>query len=967
MKLTKVILALLLIAALVSALCACPGNGDETPGGEPTPPADTCDVCGKDPCICPPDDVCDTCGKDPCVCPPDDGGEGDEGGEENPAPGQILTEVVPATETEAAYVKITGHTGKFSGKLEIPAEVTVGGETYPVLEISADAFANNPAVTEIVVPDSVLVIGKGAFRGAGAVTSLTLPFVGGSAESNTYIGYIFGASSFSENALYAPAGLASVTLSDACTSIADFAFDYCTALKNVTIGKSVASIGACAFNACALESVTVPDSVLFVGKGAFAKCPITSLTLPFVGEDPSGAVGYLGHLFGASSYTENSRFVPADLTDLTLTSACTTIGDGAFYDCEKLAAPNLPNTITAIGFDAFANTAYYEAQANGLVYVGNVLYSFKGEMTDTDIVVRDGTIAIAAKAFADRGITSISIPESVVAIGKGAFAGSNLTALELSFVGEHAAATDTGYLGYIFGADTPADSAAALPETLKTVTLRSSCSIIAPRAFYNCSALETVEIGGGVTTIAKDAFGGCAKLSTIRVNAANATFKNDSGLVYNKAGDELFAVPGAIAGRIQLLDVTEIADDMFRGCSAITELVLPDTLTTIGKGALAETENLATLNFPASLSEVGQGALEGNKWYVDQADGLVYTASVLYCFKGEVTDGQVTVKDGTVGIAPGAFLDKQITSLTLPTTVTNIGENALKGCPIEELTVPFVGSGSAEIPYLGYLFGSPSAAESGQYVPATLTKVTVLDGCTELGAGAFTGCRSVAELTLPSSIVTVAVDCLKDTAWVKNHEAGVIYAGRVAYGYSAPSLSYQEMMDKIAAGEDIENTYDIVLRADTVAINAYAFSDAPIRSIRLPDTVTEIGERAFYNCAALNTIRMSNNMEKLGVYCFYSCSALKEIYIPGTVTEIPDNAFNGCRGMTTVILSSGLTYVGEKAFNSCETLTNVRCGFAAAQWRSLSSNSHDSNLETIFTKRPTYNFEYVNPPYEVEA
>ncbi len=964
MKLTKAILALLLIAALLCALCACPGSGETTCdvcGKDPCvcPPDNTCDVCGKDPCVCPSEDPCDVCGEYPCVCPPDDGG-GDDGTDDS-EPGAPKAERIPDTDT----AKIVGHEGKYTGTLEIPAQVTIEGRVYPVVEIGAGAFADNAEVTEIIVPDSVLVIGKGAFSGCSAVTSLTLPFVGGSAESNTYIGYIFGASSFSENALYTPAALADVTLSDACTSIADFAFDYCTALETVTIGKNVTSIGACAFNACVLKSVVVPDSVTFIGKGAFAKCPITTLTLPFVGQDAMGEVGYIGHLFGASDYTENSRFVPADFANLTLTSVCTAIGEGAFYDCEKLQSPNLPSTITAIGADAFTNTAYYDAQPEGMVYVGNVLYSYKGEMADSAIVVREGTVAIAASAFRDRGITAVTIPESVTAIGLGAFAGSELTSIELSFVGERADATDTGYLGYIFGAETPEESANAVPATLKTVTLRTACTSLMPRAFYNCANLETVEIGSGVESIAKNAFGGCAKLSTIQVNSSNAFFKNDSGLVYNKEGDELFAVPGAISGRVELLNISDIAADMFRGCSEITEIVLPNTLVSVGDGAFADTAKLATINFPNALARIGEGALHGSEWFENQADGLVYANRVLYCFKGEVGEsvsGQVAVKDGTVSIASGAFRDKQVTSVALPATVTAIGEDALVGCPVEELTVPFIGSGSEDALYLGYLFGSPSPAQSSAYIPETLTKVTVLDGCTTIGDGAFAGCRNLAEIELPSSIVSVAVDSLKDTAWLKNHKAGVVYTGRVVYGYVASKFTYTEMQDKIAAGEEIEDVYNLVLRDDVVTINPNAFVETSIRSIRIPDTVTVIGDRAFYACSMLSSIRMPSYLEELGASAFHSCSSLAEIYIPGTVAEIRDNTFNGCRSLDTLILGDGVASFGEKAFHSCSSLETVLCMFNRSQWNAI--ESHETNSATIYaTATPKYNQTYENPAF----
>jgi hypothetical protein len=324
--------------------------------------------------------------------------------------------------------------------------------------------------------------------------------------------------------------------------------------------------------------------------------------------------------------------------------------------------------------------------------------------------------------------------------------------------------------------------------------------------------------------------------------------------------------------------------------------------------------------------------------------------------------GQVTVKDGTVSIASGAFRDKQVTSLSLPATVTVIGENALVGCPVEELTVPFIGSGSEDALYLGYLFGSPSPAQSSSYIPQSLTKVTVLDGCTTLGDGAFAGCRNLAEIVLPSSIVSVAEDSLKDTAWLKNHKAGVVYTGRVVYGYVAPKFTYAEMQDKIAAGEDIENVYDLVLRDDVVIINRNAFAETAIRSIRIPDTVTVIGNRAFYACSMLSSVRMPNYLEELGASSFNSCSSLVEIYIPGTVAEIRDNTFNGCRRLGKLILGDGVASFGEKAFHSCDSLTSVLCMFSRAQWNAI--QSHETNSTTIYaTATPRYNQAYENPAF----
>lgn len=950
MKFSKIVLALLLILALVATMVACSGD-PEDPGNDNTPGDNTHNEGG----------IISGNGK------PGDG-EGDKDLDADDAIAGSMTYAV-IDETTAA---ITGHAGNYTGVLNIPATYVKDDVTYTIVRIDAGAFADQEDVTEIVVPDSVLEIGQGAFSGCAALTELTVPFVGGSATSNTYIGYIFGASSFTENAKYIPAGLETVTLSDACVSVADFAFDYCTSLKTVHIGANVASIGNCAFNACALTEIVVPDSVSKIGVGAFAKCPITKMTLPFIGADSTAEIGYIGHLFGATSYLENNRFVPAGLTQVELSSACTKIGDGALYDCYDLETPVLPNTITAIGADAFTNTKFYNAQADGLVYVGNVLYAFKGEMTDTDILVREGTIAIAANAFAGYPITSIAIPDSVVAIGRGAFRGSQLSTIELSFVGG-GADSGSAHFGYIFGATTPADNTAAVPVTLKNVVLRADCTEIGALAFYGCESIESVVLGAGVANVAKDAFFYCSNLADITVDAANTAIQINSGLLYNAAGDDLLAVPGAITGDITLLPVAEIADGMFRACAGITSIVLPDTLTTVGDEAFKDATALLTLNFPATLVSIGDAAFDGTGWYEAQPDGLVYTGRVLYNCKGEVS-GSVTVADTVSGIAAGAFENSAVTSVYVPTSVSYIGEGAFAGCSqLEELTLPFIGAAADDETkvFLGYLFGAPAANRSKEYIPATLTKVTVLEGCTAIGNNAFAGCENVMDVVLPSSVVSAATDSLRESGWFKNHEPGVVYAGRVAYAFVPHELGYYDLLDAIANTPEGEeppvNVYDVVLRPDTVKINNGAFKESAIHSIRIPDTVTYIGQEAFYTCDGLTTVRMPSNLETLGTYAFYSCRSLASIYIPGSIGEIGEYTFYGCRSLMTVKFNGLPTNIGKNAFNNCDMLTEVYVPCSRREWNAYSSTADSSNLDTLFKNSITVNAgkEVPNDPYEI--
>ena len=629
-----------------------------------------------------------------------------------------------------------------------------------------------------------------------------------------------------------------------------------------------------------------------------------------------------------------------------ITSVCTSIGAGAFNDCASLTSITLPDTIVAIGRDAFTNTTYYEEQPNGLVYVGKVVYGFKGEMTDTYIVLRNDTIAIAAGAFDGLEITSIVIPETVTNIGAGAFRGSKLSTITLSFVGGSADAdSSSAHFGYIFGAASAAENATYVPSTLKTVVLRDACTTVADSAFLDCADLTSVSLGTGVSSIAKNAFFGCTDLAAITVAAGNEAYKNDSGLVYNAEGNDLVAVPLAITGNITLLNVTEIGDNQFRDCVGITGIVLPNTIETIGDYAFAGAEAMASINFPDALNAVGYAAFLDTAWYTAQPDGTVYTGNVLYRFKGASPEGEaVTIPNSVTGIAAGAFEDCSIASVVIPANVTNIGEGAFKGCEVVSMTLSYIGASNEadEVNnFVGYLFGAPSAVLSPSFVPASLTSITLLDGCTYIGPSAFMGCTNVSEIVIPDSVTWMASDALNGTAWLKAQTAaGVIYAGRLVYGFNA-----YDTAAPAAEGEEPVNVFDITLKEGTVGILDGAFKGTAIQKIRMPDSLTRIGENAFENCSQLSYVNMSSGLTTLGRRAFYSCTALEEIYIPGAVGALPQQVLARCRRLKTLIIGKEITSIEENALLNADALVLIRIVGNKKEWQD-NVTIHDSN--TIF-------------------
>lgn len=143
-------------------------------------------------------------------------------------------------------ITITGYEQIGKEILEIPESI----DGIVVTTITENAFRNCASLTSVVIPSSVTRIGIGAFEGCSSLESITLPFIGGSESSNQYLGYIFGASSYSDNSKYVPISLKKVIILEGCTIIGNSAFSGCTSLTSVVIPNSVTSIEYDAFYGC---------------------------------------------------------------------------------------------------------------------------------------------------------------------------------------------------------------------------------------------------------------------------------------------------------------------------------------------------------------------------------------------------------------------------------------------------------------------------------------------------------------------------------------------------------------------------------------------------------------------------------------------------------------------------------------------------------------------------------------------
>ena len=345
-------------------------------------------------------------------------------------------------------------------------DVTIPSELdgKKVTSIGDDAFEDCKSLTSIEIPDSVTNIGEYAFYDCESLTNIDVSSKNANYSSKD--GVLFNKDK-TELITY-PVRKADKTykVPDGVTSVGNYAFEGCTALESVKIPGGVTTVGCEAFYGCtALAGIEIPDSVTNIGYEAF-------WGTKWYDNQPDGVV-YAGNAVydykgdmpentkitlksGTKGIAERAFYRCAELTSIEIPDSVTNIGSGAFENCTALMGIEIPDSVTSVGHFAFKNTAWYDNQPDGVVYAGNAVYDYKGDMPEnTKITLKPGTKSIAPGAFFPgyKSLTNIEIPDSVISIGVNAFIGC--TSLENVTVPKSVTEIGNNAFGYVY--DSPTD------------------------------------------------------------------------------------------------------------------------------------------------------------------------------------------------------------------------------------------------------------------------------------------------------------------------------------------------------------------------------------------------------------------------------------------------------------------------------------------------------------------------------
>ena len=292
-------------------------------------------------------------------------------------------------------------------------------------------------------------------------------------------------------------------------------------------------------------------------------------------------------------------------------------------------------------------------------------------------------------------------------------------------------------------------------------------------------------------------------------------------------------------------------------------------VTTIGDGAFEDCNNLTSVNIPDSVTRIGDSAFSGCSGLTSVAIPNSVTRIGNFVFSSCSGLTSVTIPNTITDIYSKAFYGcSSLTSVSIPNSVTNIGYGAFEGC-------------------------------------CGLTSVTIPNSVTNISDDAFASCIGLKSVTIPESVTSIGENSFYR---VKN----IVYSGG-AEGSPWGALNVNAVPD--------ENGF-IYSDSKKTKLTAYVGDE---KEVAIPNSVTDIGDGAFYGCSGLTSVTIPNLVTNISNDAFRGCRGLTSVTIPNSVTDIGWYAFYGCNGLTSVIIPSSVISICGDAFDGCTA--TIYCEF----------------------------------------
>ena len=790
------------------------------------------------------------------------------------------------------------------------------------------AFIGCSNLVNITMPDSVISIGYSAFEGCSSLTSISIP--------------------------------------NSVTKIEDSAFQGCTNLTNATIPDSVTDIGSRIFEECkSLISVTIPNSVSSIDESDFLGC--NSLKEFIVQDNNESFSAIDGVLFNKDKTTlirypaaksntdytipDSVTYIECDafrlcenLTCITIPNSVTEIGGEAFLGCTNLICATIPDSVTDIGYDIFeccrslisvtipnnvTSIEYFAFPRHNslkefIVHDDNENFStidgvlFNKDKTsliryptkkgDTYIIPNSVT-SIESHAFDMCSLDSITIPNSVTDIWEKAFNDCFLLC-EL----HNNSPVPQAISNSVFRLHRPGYCRLYVPEGSYdayknakgwsdfiriidpyiiriTIHVETEGTLILPELTVESDNSKIVELTITGNLNDKD-------IEKIR-NMAIYTYSNnpieldlsDANIVNNTIEGYAFMDCKSLTNITIPDSVTSIEYGAFKGCTSLTKITIPDCVTYIGVSAFSGCKSLASITIPNSVTSI-------ERWAFEECESLT----------------EITIPNNVTLIENFAF-HKCISLKKFIVSEENTEFSSIDGVLLNKDKTTLICYPSAKPSSTYIIPNSVKNIQGGTDVEISCFANTRYE---DIESGSFEECSNLICLYIPGSISNIGKGAFYNCTSLKEF----IVSEENSEFSAIDGVLYNKDKTKLICYPISKSDTVYAIPDSVTSIGTVAFTGCKnLKNIVIPNSVTDIGEiKTFDDCTSLTSITIPNGVTSIGSWTFRNCASLKSITIPNSVTYIGWQSFVLCESLTSITIPDSVTQIEQRAFILCSSL-----------------------------------------------
>ena len=713
------------------------------------------------------------------------------------------------------------------------------------------------------------------------------------------------------------------------------AFNSCTGLCSASL-PNITVVEESLFAGCKnLLSFEVPNTVTAIKEKAFYQCG--SAYNSYYGSDTDSkdfALTFeagneeLGLVIEDASSNYSSPFYAAKIKNLVLPKRLTKIGNSAFFYCTKLESITIPSTVTTIGNYAFQSNSSLKnvtfEENSTLTTIGNSVFSYCSSLSS--ISLPDSVESIGSSAFQSAKITSFKLPKGVSVIPVSCFKSCNkLTSFD-------------------FGS-----------ANIKTIS---------SSAFQSCSALTEITIPSTVTAIESQAFSSSGLTNINFADNCKLTAIGNSAFASTKI--TAFAFP-TVYDSNEKVQVISLGSKLFDSCYDLESVKLSPSINEMSD-VLSGVSVLKTVDVS-----------ENDYFTVDTVNSILYSKdkTKLYCSFNSEFMGELVIPEGVESIYPGAFENKmEITSVSFPKSLNEIGSNAFSGCSSLE-TVTF--ADDCNLASVGDCTFTNCVSLTSVALPSNLQTISyemfmgcealtsVTSNATYIASEAFLGCSQLTGVTYSKGLTYIGDQSFAYCASLKSIN---LYKNTVL-GYSPFDSCFNLSEVYIEEGfkaivddafRSCSSLKSITLPNSLESIGMNAFAGTKLTELVIPKNVSYIADNAFSGLTTLTKVEIQSPLNEIGNSVFKGCSSLESIILPNSLSSIGEQAFYGCVSLKSIDLPSIIESIGGAAFYGCSSLTAIVLPENLVELGSSSGYYYDST-SSVFgncTKLESVEFKCLN-------